>query len=282
MAGRAALVVVFLLVGVLLVGCGGNEQVQQEEPEERTQVIERTVVKTVEAPERTVVEEQAAAPEEQPPEAEQPPEEILALQYQYINEGNYEAAYSLFAEQSKQLVSPEQYRAFFENAGYYDITDYTFLSVQAEGDVATIVTDYTVSSGIAGIEQYQRTQQLVGEGGNWRVVMRAEQVGIFSGTGPAETPDVQQPEDANTTQVTVEVSSDVPVDVSIMDDNLDVGIQEEITGSEIYEFVIAADSGLIVSAMNESLSGNISIAVYENGELIAEDNSSEGYAQVMY
>jgi hypothetical protein len=109
------------------------------------------------------------------------PEDILALQYQYINADNYEAAYSLFAEESKQLVSLEQYRAFFENAGYYELVDYTFLSVEAEGDAATVVTDYAVSRGIAGEEQYQRTQQLVREDGGWRVVMREEQVGTFTG-----------------------------------------------------------------------------------------------------
>ena len=99
---------------------------------------------------------------------------------------------------------------------------------------------------------------------------------------PEETV-VQQPEEATTKQVTVEISSDVPADVSIIDDNFDVNVAEEITGSETYEFEIAADSGLIVDASSEDLmTGNISIAVYENGELIAEDNSSEGYAQVIY
>ncbi|MGF1472418.1 MAG: hypothetical protein ACFB50_11865 [Rubrobacteraceae bacterium] len=63
--------------------------------------------------------------------------------------------------------------------------------------------------------------------------------------------DIQQSEAADTKQVSVEVSSDVPVDVGIMDDNLDVTIQEEITGSETYELDIAADSGLSVSAMSE-------------------------------
>lgn len=91
------------------------------------------------------------------------------------------------------------------------------------------------------------------------------------------------PEGANTKQVTIEIYSDVPVDVSIMDDYFDVGVSEEIVGSKTYEFEIAADSGLIVSAMSESMMrGNISIAVYENGEFVAEDTSSEGYAQVMY
>ena len=113
---------------------------------------------------------------------EMAPEDVLALQYQYINADDYEAAYDLFAEESKQLVSPEQYRAYFENAGFYDIVDYTFVSVQVEGDTATVVTDYVVSSGIAGEEHYQRTQQLVREDGAWRVVMRDEQIEVFTGS----------------------------------------------------------------------------------------------------
>lgn len=115
--------------------------------------------------------------------AQTPPEEVLALQYQYLNMGDYEAAYDLFTEQSKQLVSPEQYRAYFENAGYYEITNYSFPSVQIEGDTVTLVADLSVSSGIAGDEQYQRTQQLALEELGWRVVMRDEQVALFTGSG---------------------------------------------------------------------------------------------------
>lgn len=253
-----------------------QEQAQQQD--ERTRVIERTVVRTVETPERTVVEEQATpeAPEEPAPE------ETLALQYQYINDGNYNAAYKLFSEQSKQLVSPEQYTAYFENAGYYEIVDYTFSSVQVEDDTAVVMTDLFVSSGAGGDQQYQRAQQMVLEDGAWRVVMREEQVSTFTGGGADQTPSVQQPDDANVKQVTVEISSDVPVDVSISDDNFDVGIVEEITGTRTYEFEIADDSGLSVLAMSESMSGNISIAVYEDGQMVSQDTSSRGFAQVMY
>ncbi len=72
------------------------------------------------------------------------------------------------------------------------------------------------------------------------------------------------------------------MDVSITDDNFDVSIAEEITGTKTYEFDIAADSGLLVSAMNADLKGNVSIEVYENGQLKTQDTDSSGYAQVMY
>ena len=259
-----------------------TQKQQEEQQNERTKVIERTVVKTVETPEKTVREQIAsAAPEEQDPE-EPAPEDTLALQYRYVNEGNYDAAYSLFTEQSQQLVSLDEYKAFFENAGYYEITTYSFPSVQVEGDTATLAIDLATSSGATGDEQIQTTQQMSLTDEGWRVIMRDGQIEALAGTTPTQTPNTQPPEDANTKQVTVEVSSDVPVDVSIADDNFDANIAEEIVGSETYEFEIAADSGLIVDAYSETMSGNVSIAVYENGELIAEDNSSEGYAQVMY
>lgn len=114
--------------------------------------------------------------------AEIAPEEILMLQYENINARNYEAAYDLFAEQSKQIVSLDEYTAFFENAGYYELTDYSFPSAQVEGDAATVAVDFDISSGTGPDEQYQVTQQMVREDGSWRVVMRDAQVETFTGT----------------------------------------------------------------------------------------------------
>jgi hypothetical protein len=34
--------------------------------------------------------------------------------------------------------------------------------------------------------------------------------------------------------------------------------------------------------MNSEMSGNVSIEVYENGQLKTQDTDSSGYAQVMY
>ena len=94
-------------------------------------------------------------------------------------------------------------------------------------------------------------------------------------------PDSPDPE-AGTKHVEVVISSDVPVDVSITDDNFDVSIAEEINGTKTYELDIAVNSGLLVSAMNADLKGNVSIEVYENGQLKTQDTDSSGYAQVMY
>jgi hypothetical protein len=78
------------------------------------------------------------------------------------------------------------------------------------------------------------------------------------------------------------ISSNVPVDVYISDDNFDWVQQEEITGTRTYEHDIASDSGLTVSATNYDLRGNVSIEVYENGTLKTQDSDSTGLAQVVY
>ena len=80
----------------------------------------------------------------------------------------------------------------------------------------------------------------------------------------------------------VVVGADVPVDVTITDDNFDWSLSEEITGTKTYENDIASDSGLLVSAMNSEMSGNVTIEVCENGQLKTQDTDSSGYAQVMY
>ncbi len=118
----------------------------------------------------------------------QSPEDVLTSQYEFINAGDYESAYALFDESSKSLVSPEQYAAFFEENAPYSLTDYSFPSSSVQGDTATVEAEFTVNSATGG-ERYQRTQQLVREGGAWRVVMRDDQVSAFTeAVEPAPTP----------------------------------------------------------------------------------------------
>lgn len=191
-----------LLVLFSLSACSDSTQGQQEQQtqqeqgsqrNERTKVVERTVVKTVEAPKKTADERQPSTTQKEQASKEPAPEETLALQYQYLNEGNYGAAYSLFTEQSKQLISLEQYRAWFENAGNYQITNFSFPTVQVADNTATVVADLTATSDTTGGDQYQRTQEMQLENGSWRVVIRGEQVELFAGTGgPTQTPEVQQ------------------------------------------------------------------------------------------
>jgi hypothetical protein len=109
------------------------------------------------------------------------PKDVLASQYQYVNAGDYGAAYDLFDDQSQQLVSQEQYSAYFASVAPYQITSYSFPSVQIQGDTASVVVDLAVSSSV-GEDRYRVTQRMVREDGSWRVVMREEQVASFVGT----------------------------------------------------------------------------------------------------
>jgi len=97
----------------------------------------------------------------------------------------------------------------------------------------------------------------------------------------AQGPIQQQPSGTGTKHVTVKVSSNIPVDVLIWDDNFDADISEEITGKQTYEFDIAKNSGLLAEASNLDQAGNIYVGVYEDGQLVAEDRDPQ-YAQISY
>ncbi|CAA9457910.1 MAG: hypothetical protein AVDCRST_MAG25-383 [uncultured Rubrobacteraceae bacterium] len=126
---------------------------------------------------------EASAPDEpgnDPEESDAPaPDEVLASQYEHINSSDYGAAYDLFDDRSRALISPEQYEAYFAAAAPYEITDYSFPTVEVQRDEASVVADLAVSSS-SGEESYEVTQELVREGGKWRVVMRDEQVASFA------------------------------------------------------------------------------------------------------
>ena len=107
---------------------------------------------------------------------------MLASQYENINSGDYEAAYVLFDDESRESISLGQYRAYFTSAAHYEITSYAFPSVQTQGAEASVVADLSVSSS-DGNESYEVTQELVREDGTWRVVMRDEQVASFADAG---------------------------------------------------------------------------------------------------
>ena len=147
-------------------------QVPEGEPPKNVVYTASSIIKWA------VRETESSAPQEQSPE------EVLARQYEYINAGDYESAYALFDERSKRAVSPEQYRSFFEANAPYSLTDYSFSSVQEQGDAATLEVSLSISDA-TGQEEAQVTQQMVREGGGWRVVMRDDQIAAFTGADQA-------------------------------------------------------------------------------------------------
>ncbi len=179
---------------------GPTGEDEEQPPREVTREVTKTVT-VAEAPEDKEDEASVSAspssepPDEQAATQEESPEEVLALQYRLINEGDYEGAYALFADESKLLITPEQYAAYFGANAPYSITDYSFLSVDDRGDEATVEAALTASSG-SGQESYQVSQQLVRQGAVWRVVMRDEQASNFATAGQ-ETAQLDEPESEN-------------------------------------------------------------------------------------
>ena len=166
--------VVVALVATSLVGCSSNET---NDKEKRGSTSEETRFVT----QLVTVEQTTVATGGPCVTQEQPPDDVLALQYEYINSGDFEEAYSLFAEQSRREVSLAQYRAFFEDNAPYSVTDYSLVPVRVRGDSASVDAEFTVTSA-SGVEQLERSQEFVCERGEWRVVMRPEQVVAFTVT----------------------------------------------------------------------------------------------------
>jgi hypothetical protein len=59
------------------------------------------------------------------------------------------------------------------------VTDYSLVPVRVQVDSASVDAEFTVTSA-SGVERLERTQEFVCERGDWRVVMRPEQVAVFT------------------------------------------------------------------------------------------------------
>ncbi len=127
-------------------------------------------------PEETSAEETSA---EETSAAEVPPEETLALYYDYQNVYAWAEAYELLSSRSKERVSSEQYVEFWTAAPDFTI-NYSFPSVEVQGDGAAVVVDGAIS--MEGQEEPSRTVQvMLLEDGAWRVVLSEEQIAAFTG-----------------------------------------------------------------------------------------------------
>jgi hypothetical protein len=191
--------VVVALVAASLVGCTSNET---NDKEKRGSTSEQTSFVTQLVTVEQTIEQTTSVTGGPCVTQEQSPEDVLALQYEYINSGDFEEAYALFAEQSRREVSLAQYRAFFEDNAPYSVTDYSFSPERVRGDSASVDAEFTVTSA-SGVEHLERTQEFVCERGDWRVVMRPEQVAIFT---------AEEEEDADSTRDPVTKTGDLDCD----------------------------------------------------------------------
>ena len=194
------LALLLVTCATIVLGCGS------ESGEQEVRTVTKTVTETVPEPEQEPTEEASSSESgggtPQPEEVAQEqlsPEETLALQYEYINADRYEDAHSLFAPESQQTVSSEQYRTFFEAYAPYRLLEYSFPAADVQGDTATVDIEATVSSAATDSTQFEIVQQMVLVDGEWRVVMRASQIEAFNefepGADQGGTPGGQSPDD---------------------------------------------------------------------------------------
>lgn len=212
-------VLAFALVGFVS-GCGGQESSETSgdpsgDSREQEQALEEAQQELTEA--RQVAEEARRAAEEiqedveggeslgveDPGSGEEMPElspaETLVLQYEFLNTGQYEEAYELFAEQSQRLVSREQYSDFF--APTYEVSEYSVQSEQISGETATVQADLVVTGSQQGTQRYSVAQEFVLEDGQWRALLRDDQIEAFTEGQAAEAPleESEQPADPGVT-----------------------------------------------------------------------------------
>jgi micrococcal nuclease len=168
---------------LILAGCSEASTPPEQPEKEGIERVEKEPTQKSEVTHTEPVEKEIteAAPEEQTEPQAESPKDVLASQYKHINAGNYGMAYDLFADQSKQLVSLEQYTAYFASVAPYEIKSYSFPGVDVQDEKASLAVDLAVSSS-DGEEVYQVTQHLVREDGSWRVVMRDSQLASFTST----------------------------------------------------------------------------------------------------
>lgn len=114
-----------------------------------------------------------------------PPEEVLALQYEYVNMQSWDLAYDLFAQRTEDSVSEELYTRVNSDDIPYTITQYSFPSVEVQGDNASIERISTTSTE-GEVEQVGATQKAILEDGAWRILVRDEQVEYYTEWTPPE------------------------------------------------------------------------------------------------
>jgi hypothetical protein len=266
-----------------------NEGMSKEEEEKLNERLAELEEKVDEEPQQETATEGGSEPEQAAEGAE---DQALEAQEYYAAAaaGNYNYTYDALTSAAQGQFSEEDWvsanTALGSDEGTYSI-DSTDMVDDSTAEVYLTITSADGSSS-------ERFTLFVLEDAGWKHELTQEEYALFAGATdtPAATASASSSASASATDeadtaaglkhVKVVVSSDVPVDVSIVDDTFDWSISEEITGTKTYENDIASDSGLLVGAMNSEMSGNVTIEVYENGQLKTQDTDSSGYAQVMY
>lgn len=288
-----------------------NEGLSKEEEQELSKRLEELEKKVEDDSQKTTNQLEERTQEPSPNEGRTEAALLMGVEdyYRAVHGEDWAYTYSHLDSQTQALFDEEEWRS--KNQYYADLEQLgqpSAIDVQVNNPVSDPVVGVSVFRAFDSGTTIDRDTAFVWEDGEWKHRFIGEELELYmpeasyeefvavqegaspssasaTATATASPSAAPETQEAGTKHVKVVVTSDVPVDVSIMDDNFDVSIAEEINGTKTYEFDIQSDSGLLVDAMNmdmDSMSGNVSIAVYENGKLKTEDSDSTGYAQVMY
>ena len=316
MARKVFVGIIALLALVVTTGCGGiidldggnssskKKQVAgKKDAKPRTVVVNEGMSKKEERKLNERLDELEKEVEDQGDQASKgttvdiEPERQVDDQVRAVAETYYEAAAARDWGYTYDHLDSETRSAFTEDEWFAKndwLADngeatYTIQSVEiddADKFIANVVVLLTFDDGSTTL----RNTYFVFEDGSWRHRFGSEEYELFAtaqtASASASAGDTSAgsstPPASGTIHIKVVISSDVPVDVFISDDNFDWLQQEEVTGTKTYEHDIAENSGLTVSATNSNLRGNVSIEVYENGTLKSQDTDSTGLAQIIY
>jgi hypothetical protein len=202
--------------------------------------------------------------------------------YSAASSGDYIYTYEQLSSVDRQNFTQEQWTAANTNLAS-DTTEYQIQDIVKAAEGVYDVTLTITSTGET------RGTQFIYEGGRYVHKLTSEEINMFaqaagasaSATASASASASAAPSSGGDVQVRVVIEATEPVDVSIFDDTFSTSINEQVT-SETYEFTMSENSGLSASASTEDMfTGDVSIEVYEDGELVSEDQA-EGMALVQY
>ena len=203
--------------------------------------------------------------------------------YAMVQEGDWDYTYNHLDAETRSIYTYDQWVAANDALASPDIT-YTVGDITEESP-GLFGVDVTLSTGDV------RHTYFVNENSQWLHRFSDDEYALFASvigssasasTASGASSSASASATGDTKHVKIVVTSNKPADVSINDDSLNWFITEEIVGTETYEKVIAANSGLSVSAITDAYHAQTTIEVYENGELVAQDSDSNGTTMVDY
>jgi hypothetical protein len=299
-----ASVAVAMLLAILY-GCGSGQNVGTKNNEGLSKEEEKKLNQRLQELEKKVGAQDKAQPELPEQQTEDDVRAAAEAYYQAVSDGDWSYTYNNLDSETQSLYTEEEW--FAKNQWFADNGSVTFdiLSVNLANSAPEPMADVSVGLNYGDGTSSTRLTYFVYEDGSWKHRFGEEENNLYmadasyeefvAAQGGASSASSQASasasfdasassgEDATGLKhIKVVVTSDVPVDVTISDDDLDWVQQEEISGTKAYENDIASNSGLTVAAMSSKMRGNVSITVYENGQLKTQDSSSDGYAQVIY